>query len=450
MKKHLQPNIIRPVTFFAIILLAISSCTKTSNPVQSGGGGGGGTTPPPPAKPTITAISPDSALAGASVTITGTGFDTAAIKDTVSFNGTAATVTKASATQLIVTVPSGGSSGNVTVKTVGGISTGFAFKYIIPTKGTVYCIGSDTQYGTGYWINSTFTPMNDMTSQYDLKGSGSDFYIAGPSTAGTPTYWKNGTAVHISSQTGYTWSVFVSGTDVYNLGLIGQNFYVWKNGTPTQLTTNTLITFTHQGFSSSDLFVYNGDTYVAGSQYLATNSTITKATYWKNGSPVDVTDGIHTGPAWANAVYVSGGDVYVAGVEAILNSQQGIQTLAPRLWKNGTSIPINAPTDNLYTNITSLLVNGNDVYIGGQYNNAGALWKNGVLQDSAKYAVAENVSSIFLFNNTDLYATGASSAWGNNGYWINGNFVEMDPGCHGLSNSCANTTANQVAGIYVK
>jgi len=75
---------------------------------------------------------------------------------------------------------------------------------------------------------------------------------------------------------------------------------------------------------------------------------------------------------------------------------------------------------------------------------------NGTLINASTYAVAESVSSIFLFNNTDLYITGASSSSGNNCYWKNGNFVEMDPGCNVVSANCANTFANQVTAIYVK
>jgi len=120
------------------------------------------------------------------------------------------------------------------------------------------------------------------------------------------------------------------------------------------------------------------------------------------------------------------------------------------LWKNGVSIPVTTTTSNLYNDISGILVKGTDIYLGGQYNGAGAVWKNGTLIDSANYAVAEHVSSLFLYNNTDLYFSGASSVWGQNGYWVNGNFVEMDPGCHLLSNNCANTASNQASAIYVK
>lgn len=53
----------------------------------------------------IVAVAPDTIVEGASATITGTGFDPTPANNTVTIDGTAATVTMASATQLVVTVP---------------------------------------------------------------------------------------------------------------------------------------------------------------------------------------------------------------------------------------------------------------------------------------------------------------------------------------------------------
>ncbi len=63
----------------------------------------------------VLALTPEHAPAGSTVDITGTGFDPEASHDEVSFDGTSATVTQASATDLIVTVPSGAGTGHVTV-----------------------------------------------------------------------------------------------------------------------------------------------------------------------------------------------------------------------------------------------------------------------------------------------------------------------------------------------
>lgn len=67
----------------------------------------------------VISFTPTSGLVGASVTIYGTGFSSTPANNTVKFNGTTATVSSATPTQLGVTVPSGATSGTISV-TVGG------------------------------------------------------------------------------------------------------------------------------------------------------------------------------------------------------------------------------------------------------------------------------------------------------------------------------------------
>jgi hypothetical protein len=69
--------------------------------------------------PTITNFNPTSGIAGASVTITGTNFSATPANNIVMFNATTATVTASTATSITTTVPSGATSGPITV-TVGG------------------------------------------------------------------------------------------------------------------------------------------------------------------------------------------------------------------------------------------------------------------------------------------------------------------------------------------
>jgi streptogramin lyase len=70
--------------------------------------------------PTITGFSPTSAAAGAAVTISGTNLTGATA---VAFNGTAASYTVNSATQISATVPAAASSGPISVTTPGGTAT---------------------------------------------------------------------------------------------------------------------------------------------------------------------------------------------------------------------------------------------------------------------------------------------------------------------------------------
>lgn len=72
--------------------------------------------------PVITDFNPKKGQVGATIVITGTNFDsTTASNNAVKFNGVAAIVTKATSTQLTVTVPSGATSGKI-MATVNSLS----------------------------------------------------------------------------------------------------------------------------------------------------------------------------------------------------------------------------------------------------------------------------------------------------------------------------------------
>jgi YD repeat-containing protein len=71
----------------------------------------------------IVEFTPKHAPVGASVTISGTGFSTVASQNSVLFNGTAASVLSASATQIVVHVPPGTTTGPLTITTPVGTAT---------------------------------------------------------------------------------------------------------------------------------------------------------------------------------------------------------------------------------------------------------------------------------------------------------------------------------------
>ena len=75
-----------------------------------------------PTAPQITSLAPNAGNVGSTVKITGTNFGATPATNTVTFNGTAATVTSASTTDLAVTVPMGATTGSVVV-TVGGLAS---------------------------------------------------------------------------------------------------------------------------------------------------------------------------------------------------------------------------------------------------------------------------------------------------------------------------------------
>ncbi len=71
----------------------------------------------------ILEVSPRSGVTGATVSVTGTGFSATAAQNAVTFNGTVASVSSATTTELRVVVPAGATTGTIAVTTPGGAAT---------------------------------------------------------------------------------------------------------------------------------------------------------------------------------------------------------------------------------------------------------------------------------------------------------------------------------------
>jgi IPT/TIG domain-containing protein len=95
--------------------------------------------------PSITSLSPTSGQDGASVTIAGANFGTA--QGTVSFNGTLAPVTSWNSSAIVVTVPTGATSGNVIV-TAGEVASNGVNFTVLPPSSSGYTMVSTTSPAT--------------------------------------------------------------------------------------------------------------------------------------------------------------------------------------------------------------------------------------------------------------------------------------------------------------
>lgn len=107
---------------------------------------------------TITSLNPLSGSVGTVVTITGSGFNAVAAQNIVKFNGTPATVTTASATQLVTSVPTGATTGTVTVQVGSNAATGPSFTVTPATSSgpVVTSLAPNTGVvGTAVTINGT-------------------------------------------------------------------------------------------------------------------------------------------------------------------------------------------------------------------------------------------------------------------------------------------------------
>jgi len=212
-------------------------------------------------------------------------------------------------------------------------------------------------------------------------------------------------------------SVFVSGADVYVAGEVTWHIYgsfteavLWKNGVA-QYFTNRL----QSSSEVASVFVSSGDTYVAGKlRYNGAYGSGPFAAVWRNGTP--------TRPISAEtvtSVFVFGSDVYVAGV-AYGTGPTGQIFRIPMLWKNYiTQMPIGGRSEG---EASSVFVSDGDVYVAGYeksddgQNNIAVLWKNGSPQYLSDGTRNANASSVFVFDN-DVYVTvndgSATALWKN-------------------------------------
>jgi len=188
-------------------------------------------------------------------------------------------------------------------------------------------------------------------------------------------------------------------TDVYAAGYVANNSgeapVYWKDGLQVGLSGSGL-------GSANSIFVSGSDVYVAGVDSVA------GAVYWKNGEMTALPNGYS-----ANSIFVSGSDVYVAGQEL---PPQGPYVAV--YWKNGTLVPLTDGTQS--ADAWSIFVSGSDVYVGGfenetiptgpnsSYNGSfSKYWLNGTPVDLNDAMYGGVAISIFVSGN-DVYAAGYS------------------------------------------
>jgi len=111
----------------------------------------------PSTDPTITGFSPTSGIVGTSVTITGTNFSSTLASNTVKFNNVTASLSAGTTTQLVAVVPSGATTGKISV-TVGGVTVQSSGNFTVSTlpSGTVYDSVTDfsgTQGPVWYYLD---------------------------------------------------------------------------------------------------------------------------------------------------------------------------------------------------------------------------------------------------------------------------------------------------------
>ena len=266
------------------------------------------TAPPDPRSsyvpaPGITSFSPSSGGAGASVTITGTSFNTA---EYVKFNGTASTFSVDSDTQITATVPSGASSGTIVVTTHGGTATSASSFTFIPAPS----ISSFSPGSGGPGTSVTITGANFTgATAVSFNGTAASSYSVDSSTQITATVPSGSTTGPISVTTGGGTATSASNfTPIpapsitsFTPGSGGLNVSVTLTGTA--FTGATSVKF--NGTSAS--FTVNSDTQITTSVPSgATSGTISVTT--ASGTGTSSTSFTCSGHVTISQVYGGGGN----------------------------------------------------------------------------------------------------------------------------------------------
>jgi hypothetical protein len=253
--------------------------------------------------------------------------------------------------------------------------------------GTQYVNEVNFQSTAKYWENGGFFEFSGGSSvATSIAVSGTDVYVAGNNgfylpgsylpggNAGTGNsssnaggsiaeYWKNGNVVSLTPPIiPYSYcvnSIVVSGNDVYVAGSTSNGYFAqsaiyWKNGNLVNLAavnTNAVDT----GSNATSIAVAGNDVYVAGSKSWYPNYVNNSvAQYWKNGTPVVLTDQSHLG--YATSIAVAGNDVYVAGVEYTLVAPFITRPSIATYWKNGNLVNLTDGSKNATANSIFLSV----------------------------------------------------------------------------------------------
>lgn len=174
----------------------------------------------------------------------------------------------------------------------------------------------------------------------------------------------------------------VSGSDVYIVGHIERQAMYWKNGVRHNLTTE------NDRAEANAIALSGSDVYIAGFE-LGSNENF--AVYWKNGVKNLLPNApVPSNATWApsaNAIAVAGGIIHIAGES----------NDSATYWKNGVRTALWEGSAD------AIAVSGSDVYIGGSEGGKAVLWKNGVKTVLASEGAG--VTRVTLAG-TDVFVTG--------------------------------------------
>lgn len=168
------------------------------------------------------------------------------------------------------------------------------------------------------------------------------------------------------------------------------------------------------GVKSKSLATISADVYVAGDYQLPSVAGVPQfaVAYWKNGTAVNLPSIVGNGTSHAQAIAVSGTDVYVAGYDHGASTATATTSGIPCIWKNGVEQQLPIPVGGFTGEATAIAVSGTDVYVAGFFvtNDAtlsrrAVMWKNGVATMIA-FNKFDSIATGIALDGTDVYICG--------------------------------------------
>ena len=231
-----------------VFFLLWSACKESDDPI-----------PPAAPAPTITGFSPTSGSVGTVVTLTGTNFSTTLVDNIVKFSGTAATVSAATANSLTVAVPTGATTGKISVEVDNQIATSSNdFTVVAPGASLTLTSFSPATGTAGTIVTLTGTNFSTTLANNIVKFNGTAATVSAATanslTVAVPTGATTGKiSVEVDSQTATSSNDFTVVAPVAPLTL--------TSFSPTTGTAGTIVTLTGTNFSptiASNTVKFNG------------------------------------------------------------------------------------------------------------------------------------------------------------------------------------------------
>jgi hypothetical protein len=265
--------------------------------------------------PTISYTNPVNGPVGTSITIVGNYFGSTQASNALTFNGTTATPTSWSNTQIVTPVPSGSTTGPIVV-TVGGVASNHV-NFTVGTPPTIsYTNPVNGPVGTSITIVGNYFGSTQGNSTITLNG-----------TPAAPTSWSN-TQIVTPVPSGAT-----TGPFIVTVGGVASNHMNFTVGTPPTISYTNPVNGP-VGTSITIVGNYFGST--QGSSTLTFNGTIATPTSWSNAQIVTpVPSGATTG-----AIIVTAGGIASNHVNFTVGTPPTISYTNPIDGPVGTSINV--------------------------------------------------------------------------------------------------------------